>query len=204
MAQTIRPDMEEMWSSSHLDAGSASWVEALYEVYLKNPEAIDTKWRQFFDGIPAAKKSNGNGANGSSDAHLEALHSEVREYFKHITSVKNNNRISGSANVSREHESKQVYVLQLINAYRFRGHQTAIVNPLNGKAAINIQELDLEYYGLKETDLETVFDTGSLAASDSLNLKEIHDILRETYCGSVGAEYMHITETDEKRWLQQR
>lgn len=203
MAQTIRPDMEELWSSSQLSGGNAPWVESLYEQYLKSPETVDEQWRQFFEGLPAKKNKKHNGSGSADIVHAEVSHAEIRDYFKNLSVTKNNRAPSQSATVSREHESKQVYVLQLINAHRFRGHQIANINPL-GNEDNNVEELFLEYYGLSESDFDTVFDTGSLAGPESLTLKEIHSVLRDTYCGTIGAEYMHITETDEKRWLQQR
>lgn len=202
MAQTIRPDMEELWSSSQLSGGSSSWVESLYELYLKNPESIEGEWRQFFDALPTEKIAGGNGSGGLS--YLEVPHSEIRETFKKLSVTKHRQTVSPVGAVDQNHESKQVYVLQLINAHRFRGHQVAKVNPLSNGSAQLVDELDLSYYGLTERDYDTEFDTGSLAGPKTLSLKDIYAILRDTYCGAIGAEYMHITETEEKRWLQQR
>jgi len=202
LAQTIRPDMEELWSSSQLSGGNSSWVESLYELYLKNPESIEGEWRQFFDALPTEKIKGGNGSGGLS--HLEVSHSEIREAFKKLSVTKHRQTVSPVNAGDRDHESKQVYVLQLINAHRFRGHQVANVNPLSNASAQLVDELDLSYYGLTERDYDTEFDTGSLAGPKTLSLKDIYAILRDTYCGSIGAEYMHITETEEKRWLQQR
>ena len=202
MAQTIRPDMEDLWSSSHLSGGSSAWVESLYELYLEDPESIDAEWRQVFDALPTAKSKNGNGSGGLS--YTEIPHSEVRASFKKFSETKNKYAISQSDVTSQDHENKQVQVLQLINAHRFRGHQVAKVNPLHDGSSLKIDELDLNYHGLTEDDFDTEFDTGSLAGPKTLSLKNIYAILCDTYCESVGAEYMHITETEEKRWLQQR
>ena len=95
-------------------------------------------------------------------------------------------------------------MLQLINAYRFRGHQQADIDPLNIRKRLDIPELTLRYHELGEEDLDTVFQTGSLAGPREAPLHEILAILRQTYCGHIGAEYMHKTNTDEKRWIQQR
>ncbi len=103
------------------------------------------------------------------------------------------------------HEEKQVRVLQLINAYRFRGHQVADIDPLGLRAsAAPGRSWSLAYHDLSEADLDTVFDTGSLASNGPPPCVAILARLRATYCGSVGSEYMHITETAEKRWIQQR
>jgi 2-oxoglutarate dehydrogenase E1 component len=197
MAHSFGSGMQELWDSSQLNGGSAAWLESLYETYLRNPDHVDLQWRSFFDGLPKVKSNNGNGA-----IDYEIPHDEVREYFRAL--AKEHPESSASINTNLEFERKQVHVLQLINAYRFRGHQQADINPLTKNRGAQITELGLKYHELGEADYETVFETGSLAGPESLTLGEIYATLREAYCGSVGAEYMHIMETAEKRWLQQR
>ena len=124
----------------------------------------------------------------------------MRSYFKQL--AKEHHHVA--ANVNLEFERKQVHVLQLINAYRFRGHQQADINPLTKNRGAEISELSLRYHELSEADYETFFETGSLAGPEALTLNEIYTTLRTAYCGSIGTEYMHIMETAEKRWIQQR
>ncbi len=197
MTHTIKPDMQELWNSSQLNGASAAWLESLYEAYLGNPETVDPEWRKFFDGLPKVK--SGNGSNGGR----EVSHAEVRDFFRAI--AKEHHAVpTATPSHDIELERKQVHVLQLINAYRFRGHQHAETNPLRNGHQAEVPELDLSYHQLGPTDLNTVFETGSLAGPELLTLGEIYSKIRETYCGSIGAEYMHIMETAEKRWLQQR
>ena len=99
---------------------------------------------------------------------------------------------------------KQVSVLQLINAYRFRGHRQANLDPLKQYERPEVAELDPAFHGLSEADMDAVFNTGSLHGPDQASLREIMEIIRTTYCGTIGAEYMHIVETSQKRWIQQR
>jgi 2-oxoglutarate dehydrogenase E1 component len=100
--------------------------------------------------------------------------------------------------------AKQAAVLQLINAYRVRGHLIADLNPL-GTAPQYHPELDPATYGLTIWDLERDFITGSLAGRPGVaTLRVILDTLRQTYCGRLGCEYMHIQHPEEKRWLQER
>ena len=198
MTRIIKPDMQELWSSSQLSGASAAWLESLYETYLSNPETVDPDWRRFFDGLPKIK--SGNGSNG---AGREVAHTEVRDFFRAI--AKEHHAVpTATPSHDIELERKQVHVLQLINAYRFRGHQHATTNPLRNSHQAEVPELDLDYHQLGPADLNTVFETGSLAGPELLTLGEIYNKIRETYCGSIGAEYMHIMETAEKRWLQQR
>ncbi len=179
-----------------LDAGSAAWLESLYESYLQNPNDVDSQWREYFGTLP---RING--------VLKDTIHAEIKDQFKRITEHRGGTQLPPSQTVSAvalEHERKQVKVLQLINAYRFRGHQKADVDPLGRTHTKPIDDLSLASHELHETDLQTVFSTGSLNGPEEASLQEIVDILNDAYCGSIGSEYMHITETGEKRWIQQR
>jgi 2-oxoglutarate dehydrogenase E1 component len=96
---------------------------------------------------------------------------------------------------------KQTAVARLINHYRTCGHQAANTNPLETKLSKPI-DLDPAYYGLSEPDMETVFDTGTLQGVDKLPLRKIITILEGIYCTNIGFEYMHIINTDIRRWLK--
>jgi 2-oxoglutarate dehydrogenase E1 component len=198
MTQKIKPGMQELWESSQLNGASATWLESLYEAYLRDPASVDHDWRGFFDDLPKIKP--GNGGDGF---RRELPHDEVREYFRAIARERHAVPTATPSH-DLELERKQVHVLQLINAYRFRGHQHASTNPLGNAYQVKVPELDLAYHQLSTADFNTMFETGSLAGPETLSLGEIYSKIRETYCGSIGAEYMHIMETAEKRWIQQR
>ncbi|MGB5395964.1 MAG: 2-oxoglutarate dehydrogenase E1 component [Gammaproteobacteria bacterium] len=198
MGQSYRPGMKELWDSSQLYGGSAGWLESMYESYLKNPNTIEPRWRQYFDALPVRAKGNGE------DVTTDVSHEEIRAYFKNLASEKQSRRCKPDDRTDLEHERKQVRVLQLINAYRFRGHQHARINPLHKRWTQGVAELALEYHELSENDFNTEFETGSLVSTRTLTLKDIYETVLETYCGSIGVEYMHIVETAEKRWIQQR
>jgi len=196
MSQKTKASMQDLWENSMLDSGSAAWVEGLYESYLQNPNNVDTHWREYFGTLPRV--------NGTLK---DTIHSDVREQFRRITEKRCGTQLPPTQSASTatlEHERKQVKVLQLINAYRFRGHQHAKLDPLGRDFSQHVEELSLQNHGLSDADLQTVFTTGSLNGPDEASLQEIHNIISEAYCGSIGAEYMHITETGEKRWIQQR
>lgn len=180
------------WSTSLLDGANATYLETLYETYLRDPGAVDERWRGYFETLPRVE--------GSAS---EVPHSEIRERFRRLGLAR---RPAPGAleQPSLDHERKQVRVLQLINAYRFRGHQNANLDPLGIAKPPEVPELSLRYHDLSEADLDTVFQTGSLAAPREASLREILDIVHRTYCGNIGAEYMHKTNTEEKRWIQQR
>ncbi|MDD1792938.1 2-oxoglutarate dehydrogenase E1 component [Enterovibrio makurazakiensis] len=183
--------MKAWLESSHLAGANATYVEDLYELYLSDPESVDSEWRAVFQQLPAV---NGNAP--------EQPHSRVREYFRRLATE----TAHYSASVSDpDVDAKQVKVLQLINAYRFRGHQQATLDPLGIWQRERVPDLDPSFHSLTQEDFEETFNVGSFAiGQESMKLADLYNALNKTYCGSIGAEYMHITDTDEKRWLQQR
>lgn len=102
-------------------------------------------------------------------------------------------------------DAKQVKVLQLINAFRFRGHQNANLDPLELWKQETVPDLDPAFHDLTDADFEKMFNVGSFAiGQETMKLSELYTALKRIYCASIGAEYMHITNTEEKRWIQQR
>ncbi len=174
---------------------NAAYVEELYESYLEDPKSVSDTWRQIFDNLPKVE-----------GVELETNHTSVKDQFRKLAALGPTARMSSvpvdGASVS---DDRQVKVLQLINAYRFRGHQHANLDPLGLWKQERVRDLELSHHSLSEKDFDSVFNVGSFAiGKDSMSLGELFKSLNRTYCGSIGAEYMHITDTDQKRWLQQK
>ena len=187
--------MELMWKNAHLYGGNLSYIEQLYETYLMDPNAIPQEWREEFDRLPKV------GDNIAQDVP----HTAVREHFQYIAKNQRRAQPVSAASVSSEHEKKQIRVLRMINAYRVRGHQAADIDPLNLMKREPVPDLDPRFHELSEADFDTTFQLGSLFfGKEEATLKEILDDLKKTYCTTVGAEYMHIVDTQEKRWIQSR
>jgi len=189
-----RHTMKTLLQTSLLDGGNSAYLESQYESFLRDPESVSPQWRVYFGALPRI--------NGQESP--DALHSELRREFSHLTGRLRGQRLARLTGARLMQERKQVRVLQLINAYRFRGHQHARTDPLRHIDPAPVPELELGYHGLGDQDLDSVFQTGSLVGPEEATLAEILYALNRTYCGTVGAEYMHITETAEKRWIQQR
>lgn len=186
--------MYRQWSTSHLTGTNASYVEELYESYLKDPNSVPEQWRNHFDKLPRV-----------SQVEHDIPHSTVREHFLYLAKNRSRAQPLAVSSVSSEHEKKQVKVLHLITAYRVRGHQRANLDPLGLMKRKRVPDLVLSHHGLSEADLDTTFQTGSLfIGKEEAKLSEIIDAMERTYCSSIGAEYMHIVDTSEKRWIQQR
>ncbi|MEH6650926.1 MAG: 2-oxoglutarate dehydrogenase E1 component [Motiliproteus sp.] len=188
--------MELMWSSSHLSGGNLSYVEDLYETYLRDPNAVTQEWRDEFDKLPRVQDT----------VTQDIPHSTVREHFLYLS--KNQRATAPAApvsSVSSEHEKKQVRVLRMINAFRVRGHQMAKIDPLDLLEREDVPDLDLHFHELSAADLDTTFQLGSLFfGPEEAPLKTILEDLQKTYCSTVGVEYMYIVDTQQKRWIQQR
>jgi len=194
-AKTTTQTMAQHWSTSHLSAGNSVYVEELFESFLIDPSSVSSEWRSYFEKLPKFENANSE----------DVPHKNVQEHFLYLAKNKSRVQPVQVSSVSSDHEKRQVNLLQLIAAYRVRGHQKAKLDPLGLMHRETVSDLDLTHHGLSAGDLDTTFQTGSLfIGTDETTLKEIRDALEETYCSSIGAEYMHIVNTDEKRWIQQR
>src|SRR5690606_2581049 len=129
--------MEQLWQTSHLQGGNLAYVEQLFETYLTDPNAIPEEWRNYFDKLPRV-----------DGMHVQDIpHSVIRDQFLHIS--RNQRRIasaSAPASATSESDRKQVRVLQLINAFRFRGHQRAQLDPLGIMQRAPVDDLDLRFH----------------------------------------------------------
>jgi len=198
-------DMSSKQKNSWLDGANAAWLESMYETFLENPDAVDLDWRNKFEELR-------NTISTDSPVPVEDVpHSAIRDYFKHRALRQKHpcppspsvvHRAETTIDIS--YERKQVHVLQLINSYRILGHIKANLNPLYSENTTDIPELTLQYHQLSQADMVLEFDTGSLITDERATLTKILHILQHTYCHTIGAEYMHISETAEKRWIQQQ
>ena len=176
------------FNESLLFGENAPFVEELYEEYRRDPESVAPEWRQYFAQLQQPEHGAGQpGAIPQRAARRGALPVPAELEERVLTA-----------------ERKQIVVLQLINAYRFLGFRQADLDPLNHQEKPHVPELDPGYYGLTEADMSTVFGTGSLVGPPRAPLRDIIQALRQTYCGSTGIEYMYITDTEQKRWIQDR
>ncbi|MEO0437181.1 MAG: 2-oxoglutarate dehydrogenase E1 component [Pseudomonadota bacterium] len=190
--------MELLRRSSHIAGGNATYVEDLYEAYLTDPNAVPAQWRDYFDRLPRVE---------SKTTMLgEVPHSTVRDRFARISKM----RVRTEATVAHDsqatqHERKQVRVLALISAYRQRGHQKASLDPIGLAERQHVPDLELAFHELSEADLDSVFQVGTLAiGTDAASLGTIIDSLERTYCHTVGAEFMHIVDTEQRAWIMNR
>lgn len=189
--------MQEYRSNSYLFGGNAPYVEEMYEAYLDNPGSVPDNWRAYFDALQNVPATDGSEARDV--AHAPVVESFAQRAKANAFAVKAS---STELAVAR----KQVHVQSLIAAYRSIGARWADLDPLKRQERPKIPELEPAFYDLSESDMDITFSATNtyFTTAEQQTLREILQALRETYCGSIGAEFMHITEPVEKRWWQQK
>ena len=173
---------------------NSAYLEQLYEDFLRDPEAVPADWARRFSEL--------NSRYGVAPDVEHSHQTMLRRMYRPLRSVPSEtDKGAASWPGQIEYPSRALY---LIHAYRVHGHLHAELDPLRMNPPRPSPELELSYYGLGEADLDTEFPTGDLVGPSSLPLREILDILQRTYCGHIGPEFMHITDSARRSWLQER
>ena len=164
---------------SYLSNVDSAWLDDLYQQYQKDPASVETSWARFFEGFEFAKSVEG-GAEATDTAPRKAPAPGGNERFE-----------------------KEFRVIELIQGYRSRGHLFTKTNPVRERRTYT-PTLDLANFGLSEADLDTVFSAGNDVGLGPARLRDIVAMLEETYCESVGAEFMFIRNPEKRKWLTDR
>ena len=174
------------------NASNLAFVESLYAEWLRDPDSVPAEWRTYFSGW----------GNGSGNGHAAP---RVGPSFRPASLFNPPGQATPQrpAGDGRDALALQDRVDTLVRSYRVRGHMHASLDPL-GFARPRFHELDPEYYGFTEADLDRRFSSRGIQGPDTLTLREILTVLRNTYCRSIGVQFMHIDDHDKKFWLQER
>jgi len=197
--------LKEFSESSQLSGGNAAFIEDLYDRYLRDPASIAPEWKQYFDTF--------KGREAGDRPHDEAV---VR--IEQAQKIHPRAAMLAAGTLSDAVSQKQTGVSRLVAAYRSRGHLAAKLDPLNMEGtypAADLEEigllprpgapdLDPAWHGLGAVDMNTEFNTGFLGGPSKLKLGELVERLKKTYASSIGAEFMHIRDADERRWVHQQ
>ncbi len=183
-------------ANTYLFGGNAPYVEEMYENYLANPGSVPDTWREYFDALQHVPAVDGSNAK-------DVPHQPVIDAFAQRAKAGGTKVVMASEDA--EMGRKRTAAQQLIAAYRNVGSNWADLDPLKRTERPAIPELDPAFYGFKEADFEIVFDTSNtFFGKDKMPLRELLNALRETYCSTIGAEYMYVTDQTQKRWWQQK
>ncbi|MDE2249527.1 MAG: 2-oxoglutarate dehydrogenase E1 component [Xanthomonadaceae bacterium] len=182
--------IREFFESSQLAGGNADYVESLYDAWLADSASVPPEWAAYFETFKG--RESGDVSHLGAIARIEAAQKQ---------------RHNGAAAVpmSDEYARKQAGVLRLLTAYRSRGHLAANLDPLGLAEKMPAPDLGLPFHGLGDADLDTEFDTGNYAGGGQrLKLRELLARLQKTYASTIGAEFMHISNHEQRNWIYSR
>jgi 2-oxoglutarate dehydrogenase E1 component len=214
------PQNDVLEATSFLFGANAGFIESLYARYLKDPSSVDGTWRAFFDALgdkgltPAQLGSgpswrNGNGLELENGELISALTGDWNEPLPPPMPLS----VSTPAPVRSVHPAQinplanardSIRIIQLVRAYRVIGHLEADLDPLGLNNKTEHPQLQPSFYGFTERDMDRPVYTDGVLGFDSATPREIVDLLKRTYCGRIGYEFMHINDAEQKDWLQRR
>ncbi|PIQ43432.1 MAG: 2-oxoglutarate dehydrogenase E1 component [Gammaproteobacteria bacterium CG11_big_fil_rev_8_21_14_0_20_46_22] len=178
-------DFETERKNSYLEGDNITYLEGLYEDFLHNPESLSEEWRGYFEGLLADGKPK--------DVSMDSL----RHTFKYY-------KPKPRASVAGGDVEKEIAVMHLIESYRAFGHLKAKLDPLGLQTPYEHPSLTLETHGLSSADLSKTFFAAHFVVGKESTLKSLIETLEAIYCGSVGVEYEHISNNDERYWLREQ
>ncbi|MEO1310099.1 MAG: 2-oxoglutarate dehydrogenase E1 component [Pseudomonadota bacterium] len=211
---------EALAATSFLSGASAQFLENLYATYERDPSSVSEEWRRFFDDLgdprgDAAKNADGPSwkradwpqpVNGELTSALDGDWSalEPHELEPRVTEKLKERAPAANDAEIRKATQDSISALMLIRAYRIRGHLVADLDPLKQTANASHPELEPETYGFAEADMDRPIFINFVLGLETATLREILEIVKRTYCGTFAIEFMHISDPEEKAWLQRR
>ena len=206
-------DNEIFEKTSFLHGTNSAFIEQMYEKYLHNPLSVPTDWQTFFSGISDQPTNEMKNASWSEYKDIKSNNGDLvsaidgnwpNEVKSFENELKSSNAINIHEGTSKNATLDSIRAIMMIRAYRIRGHLKANLDPLGLIEKNEHTELQPETYGFKAEDMERQIFLDNVLGLEFATLKEILEILNRTYCSTVGIEFMHISDPEEKSWLQQR
>ena len=183
--------LQHFAQSSQLSGGNAAFIEGLYENYLHDTSSVSPEWKTYFDTFRGREAG-------------DVPHSVVIAGIEEAQKRNRNVHAQAAVPASEQDAQKQANVLRLVTAYRSRGHLAANLDPLGLAAKQPAPDLELAFHGLTDADLNTEFNTAAQAGSRRLKLKDLLALLKATYSSTIGAEFMHISDAEQRRWMHEK
>ncbi len=185
--------IREFFDSSQLAGGNADYVESLYDSWLTDAASVSSDWSRYFETFKG--RESGDVSHAPAIARIEAAQKQ-----RQVSAAAAPVSAGGD-----EHARKQAGVLRLLTAYRSRGHLAAELDPLGLTEKMPAPDLGLAFHGLTDADLDTEFDTGNYAGDGQrLKLRELLTRLQRTYASTIGAEFMYISNHEQRNWIYSR
>jgi len=210
----VYDSMSEVDPNAFLFSGNQVYIAEMYERYLDDPHAVDFRWREFFsnlsDDANALSKEKRGASWAPNDSGIVGRGAEatLSEQMAQDPAIQNKYQDTATdritATKARDATLDSLRALMLIRAYRVRGHLLADLDPLKIDPVKEHPELSPASYGFQEKDMDRQIFINYVLGLESATVREIMSILHQTYCGSIGVEFMHIQDPDEKSWIQER
>lgn len=201
-----RASNEVLDVTSFLNGANAAFIEQLYAQYQQNPDAVDDSWRAFFaelgeNGLNPTQL--GRGPGWRRDAKLKLDGDEITSA---LTGQLGQSPLKGATSEDdiRAAAKDSVRAIQLVRAYRVIGHLEAELDPLNITPREPHPQLDPTFYGFHDQDMDKPIFIDGVLGLETATPRRMVEILKRTYCGRIGYEFMHITDAEQKDWLQRR
>jgi 2-oxoglutarate dehydrogenase E1 component len=202
-------------TTSFLSKSNSSYIEQMYEKFCHDPNQLPDSWKQYFDALGEEKELINKETNGASwapkkiksnvDIDLDSYEKFIPSNLSYSIEEKIKKEKPQSSSIELEQSTKDsVRAIMMIRAYRIRGHLQADLDPLGLIKKENCPELLPETYGFTENDLDKKIFLDEVLGLKYATLREILEILNRTYCSNIGIEFMHMTDPEEKSWIQQR
>ena len=202
-------------TTSFLSKSNSSYIEQMYEKFCNDPNQLPDSWKQYFDALGEEKELINKETNGASwapkkiksnvDIDLDSYDKFIPSNLSYSIEEKIKKEKPQSSPIELEQSTKDsVRAIMMIRAYRIRGHLQADLDPLGLIKKENCPELLPETYGFTENDLDKKIFLDEVLGLKYATLREILEILNRTYCSNIGIEFMHMTDPEEKSWIQQR
>jgi 2-oxoglutarate dehydrogenase E1 component len=202
-------------TTSFLSKSNSSYIEQMYEKFCHDPNQLPDSWKQYFDALGEEKELINKESNGASwapkkiksnvDIDLDSYEKFIPSNLSYSIEEKIKKEKPQSSSIELEQSTKDsVRAIMMIRAYRIRGHLQADLDPLGLIRKENCPELLPETYGFTENDLDKKIFLDEVLGLKYATLREILEILNRTYCSNIGIEFMHMTDPEEKSWIQQR
>ncbi len=188
--------------TSFLSGINSEFINQFYSDYLLDPSSLPKDWKKFFDGLSEDEKLILNDLKGPSWSPAK----KARSIINQTTNNKNKNEKIENLSLSsiKEASKDSVRAIMLIRAYRIRGHLIANLDPLSIQKKEEHPELKPETYGFKKEDFNRKIFLDGVLGLQNADLNQILKILKRTYCSTIGYEFMHMGDPDEKAWIRNR
>lgn len=209
---------QSTFDQTALSGVNAEYIAHLYAQFLKNPSNVDESWISFFNdlndgeiaflkelsGASWTPKENARDQRKFGSAAISPADGIIVEA---ANDAKGGKKAKGGASAAdiKEAARDSVRALMLIRSYRFRGHLLANLDPLGMKAINDHPELHPSHYGFEEEDYDRpIYIDSLLGLPEQTTIRELYNALREIYAGAIGVEYMHLSDPEERKWIQER